>query len=350
VTAYKKINQGSVALLSWVIIVIINFFQLLYVKYTVPGRFDWQDVIYYPISSMTIGLLLIYLFLLPFFKKIRKLNVGWQIPLFILHGFLYTTIYIVLIFFQISLWSEKMDTQAFFVTVHRFFYTDFHNIAKNYFFLLAIFIAIEYINKREESLLAQKNLENQLREIKLQALESRLHPHFLFNTLNGIAALVEEHPLRAQDAVIQLSDLLRFSLEANMQKVISMDDELALLKKFIAIEKMRYEDQLAFTLKIDPAIDVKKEIMPPLIFQPIVENAIKHGFKGLQSKLSIEMDIQPYVIFIKNNGASLTGNEAEGNGLKIVRQRLEYHFGKSVTLELYQQNAWIVCAIKGIRL
>lgn len=70
----KIINQGSVALVSWVIIVLINFFQLLYVKYTLPEKFDWNDVIYYPITSLTIGILLIYLFLLPIFKKIRTLK------------------------------------------------------------------------------------------------------------------------------------------------------------------------------------------------------------------------------------------------------------------------------------
>ncbi|WP_194976505.1 sensor histidine kinase, partial [Aquiflexum lacus] len=268
----KKISQGSVALISWLIIVFINFFQLLFVKSSVLGKLDWDDLMYYPITSLTIGILLIYLFLLPIFKKIRTLKIGFQIPLFIAHGLSYTTIYIIVIFFQISLWSDNLDLDSFSITVQKFFYTDFHNIAKNYFFLLAIYIAVEYVQKREEALITQKELENQLKEAKLQALESKLHPHFLFNAFNGITSLVNENPKKAENAIVELSDLLRFSLEGNLQKPISLEEELELLEKYLSIEKMRYEEQLEVKITIAEDVDLKKAIMPPMILQPIVDS------------------------------------------------------------------------------
>lgn len=345
----KKLSQGSVALISWLIIVIINFFQLLYVKYTLPGKFDWNDVLYYPITSLTIGILLIYLFLLPIFKKIRTLKIGFQIPLFIAHGLAYTTIYIICIFFQISLWSDNLDLDSFSITVHKFFYTDFHNIAKNYFFLLAIYIAVEYVQKREEALITQKELENQLKEVKLQALESKLHPHFLFNALNGITSLVNENPKKAEKAIVELSDLLRFSLEGNLQKPISLEEELDLLEKYLSIEKMRYEVQLEIKITIAEDVDLKNAIMPPLILQPILENAILHGFKGLNHPLSISICIEKNRIEISNNGAPLDG-ESFGTGMRIVEQRLKHHFENEVELNLYQNKENVVCEIKGLNL
>jgi two-component system LytT family sensor kinase len=346
----KSINQGSVALISWVIIVFINFLQLFYVKYTLPERFDWNDIIYYPITSLTIGVLLIFLFLLPIFKKIRTLRISFQIPLFIVHGLSYTTIYIIFIFFQITLWSENLDLKSFPEIVHKFFYTDFHNIAKNYFFLLAIYIAVEYVNKRAETLLKQRELENQLREVKLQALESKLHPHFLFNALNGITALVNENPKKAERAIIELSDLLRFALEGNLQNTISLKEELQFLEKYTSIEKMRYEDQLEVNVSIDDNVDLNKDIIPPLILQPIVENAILHGFKGIVDPLKISIQINKQKIEIRNNGSLLQSNFKFGTGLRIVEQRVKHHFKGEVSLKLFEDNNEVVCEINGLSL
>lgn len=329
---------------------LINFFQLLYVKYTVPGKFDWEDVIYYPITSLTIGILLIYLFLLPVFKKVRTFRIGYQIPIFIIHGLTYTSIYIIFIFFQIALWSENLDLASYPEAIHRFFYTDFHNIAKNYFFLLAIFIAVEYVNKRYETLLRQAELENQLQKVKLQSLESKLHPHFLFNALNVITALVNENPKKAEGAIIELSDLLRFALQGNLQNPISLEEELQFLKKYTSIEKMRYEDQLEVDVLIEENVDLKNRIFPPLIFQPIIENAILHGFKGIHHSLKITIKIGKERIEIRNNGSRLKTNFNLGTGLRIVEQRIKYHFTNKVSLALFEEGNEVVCQIKGVKL
>lgn len=346
----KKLNQGKIALISWFIIISINFFQLLYVKFTIKGRYNWEDIFYYPLTSLSIGIFLIFIWLLPLFKIIRRFRIGAQILLFFLHGFIFSTIYIILIFFQFTLWSDKLAFDSFTTTIHKFFYTDFHNIAKNYFFLLAIYIAVEYINKREEALQIQKELEQQLKEVKIQVLESKLHPHFLFNALNGITALVNENPQKAEKAIVELSDLLRFALNGDIQKPISLNEELELLEKYISIEKMRYEDQLEVEIKIDKNVDMKKPVIPPLILQPMLENAIIHGFKGIAPSLKISVNILNDKIAIKNNGAPLKENVNYGTGLKIIEQRLKHHFQRDAKLNLYQKEEYVVCEITGLNL
>lgn len=348
----KRLSQKKVALISWLIIISINFFQLVYVKLTIPDRYSWEDVFYYPLTSLTIGIFLIFIWILPLFNILRRFKIGIQIPLFIIHGFIFASLYIILIFIQFTLWSEKLTFDSSLEKIHKFFYTDFHNIAKNYFFLLAVFIAVEYINKREDTLLKQKELENQLREAKIQALESKLHPHFLFNALNGITALVNENPRKAEKAIVELSDLLRFSLEGNLQKLISLDEEMELLGKFISIEKMRYEDQLEVTIDIEKDVNMKKALIPPLILQPIIENAIIHGFKGINHPLKISISVKKNKIEIANNGSDLSKNKRDGssNGIRIVEQRLKHHFENEVNLDLYENEGKVICEIKGLNL
>ncbi len=346
----RRIDQRWVAMVSWLVIVFINFLQLVYVKYSVPGKFEVQDVLYYPLTSLVIGWLLIYSLLLPIFKKIRTLKIGFQIPLFILHGLVYTSIYIVFIFFQISWWSENLDMTSFSSSVHRFFYTDFHNIAKNYFFLLAIYLAVEFVNKRSETLSRQKELEYQLKEVKLQAIESKLHPHFLFNALNGIMSLIIENPKKAENALVELSDLLRFTLESNLQDPVTLSSELELLEKYVSIEKMRYEDQLEVSISIEDDVDINRPIIPPLILQPILENAIVHGFKGLSSTLQIKVAVSKTGIRIKNNGSHLKEDINHHTGLRIVEQRLSYHFDEEVELKLFQYDGWVICELNGLNL
>lgn len=275
---------------------------------------------------------------------------AFQIPLFIAHGLAFSSLYIVVIFFQIALWSNNLDLASAPEAIQMFFYTDFHNIAKNYFFLLAVYIAVEYVNKRAQSLLKQEELEGQLKEVKLQQLESKLHPHFLFNALNGITALVNESPKKAEKAIIELSDLLRFALEGNLHKSISLKDELDFLEKYTSIEKMRYEDQLDVVVEVDEGVDLNKIVIPPLILQPILENAIIHGFKGTSHPLHISVDVSKKKIAIRNNGAPLDKNARFGTGLKIVEQRIRHHYQGQVSLRLFEIEDQVICEIDGLNL
>ena len=113
-----------------------------------------------------------------------------------------------------------------------------------------------------------------LAEARLSALESRIHPHFLFNTLNSIAALIPNHPQRAEDTVGKLASLLRFSLNAHQSGLVSLSQELKIVRDYLEIETTRFADRIRYTIDVPEALEAVK--VPPLALQSLVENAVKH--------------------------------------------------------------------------
>ena len=111
---------------------------------------------------------------------------------------------------------------------------------------------------------------------RLAALRHQLHPHFLFNTLSSIRALIDDDPARAHAMVTGVADLLRYSLAGTGEAPVALGDELAAVAAYLAIEAIRFEDQLEVELAVDPA--ARKRQVPPFVVLPLVENAIKHGF------------------------------------------------------------------------
>ena len=113
-----------------------------------------------------------------------------------------------------------------------------------------------------------------LAEARLSALESRIHPHFLFNTLNSIAALIPSNPARAEDTVGKLASLLRFSLNAHQSGLVSLDQELKIVRDYLEIETTRFGHRIRYTIDVPESLDDVK--VPPLALQSLVENAVKH--------------------------------------------------------------------------
>jgi LytS/YehU family sensor histidine kinase len=113
-----------------------------------------------------------------------------------------------------------------------------------------------------------------LAEAKLSSLESRIHPHFLFNTLNSIASLIPSDPKRAEDTVSKLASLLRFSLNGNQSGLVPLNQELKIVRDYLDIERTRFGTRLRYTIDAPAALDEVK--VPPLALQTLVENSIKH--------------------------------------------------------------------------
>jgi len=230
--------------------------------------------------------------------------------------------------------------------IRRYFVQDFHNVLKNYIYLIAMLFALDYFKGQQEAVSRQKELENQLLSAKLQTVESQLRPHFLFNALNGIVATIDENAQKAQHALLQLSDLLRFSLNYQSSELISIADELHLVKRYLAIEQLRYEEQLLVKIEI-PHEATAPFPVPGMLLQPLIENAIKHGFKKHEGQLTVHLviDHTTRTICVKNNGAPLR-QHTFNKGLNIVQQRLNYHFPDQHRFSLYQDDAWVVAKIE----
>ncbi|MBK8557432.1 MAG: histidine kinase [Lewinellaceae bacterium] len=135
--------------------------------------------------------------------------------------------------------------------------------------------------------LNQLSFENQLKAIELQQLKSQINPHFLFNALNSVKALTHSNPAKAGEAVTLLSDLLRYSLNYDKKTQVPLSDELAVVRDYLELEKIRFNTRLEYILQIDPA--VKNWPVPPILLVTLAENAIKHGVARLVEGGKVEI-------------------------------------------------------------
>ena len=141
----------------------------------------------------------------------------------------------------------------------------------------AFAVALGY-RLRVRRLEARERLRTALVEAQLDALQFQLRPHFLFNTLNSIMPLIGKDPERARQMVVRLGDLLRLSLRSEDTPLVTLEQEIAILEKYLSIEKVRFRDRLEVEIAIEPGVAAAN--VPSFLLQPLVENAIKHGLAG----------------------------------------------------------------------
>ena len=180
-----------------------------------------------------------------------------------------------------------------------------------------------------------------LAEARLSALESRIHPHFLFNTLNSIAALIPRDPQLAEDTVGKLASLLRFSLNANQSGLVPLRQELKIVRDYLEIEKTRFGPRLMYEIAAPAALDAVK--VPPLSLQSLVENAVKHVVSKRQQGATIQIvaaeDSGRVILEVIDDGPgfaleAITPEQGIGN----LIARLELLFGADGRLEVTRVN------------
>lgn len=178
-------------------------------------------------------------------------------------------------------------------------------------------------------------------EARLASLESRIHPHFLFNTLNSIAALIREEPVLAETTVEQLSALLRYSLDSNARSLVSLEQELAITEKYLEIEKIRFAKRLVY--KIECETQFLGTLIPPLSLQTLVENSIKHVVSNTSERTEIVVSVSESFELIEikvcDNGKGFSEHDLQENhGLDNLRGRLHTIFGNLATLEIVENH------------
>jgi two-component system sensor histidine kinase AlgZ len=182
-----------------------------------------------------------------------------------------------------------------------------------------------------------REAEVQARDAELRALKAQINPHFLFNSLNSISALTSIDPSRARDMCVLLGDFLRMTLGLGEKTVVRFSEELDLLEKYLAIEKVRFGDRLR--MQEDIQEESKACMLPPLLLQPLVENAVKHGIASLPEgghvRLSAERQNSRLAILVENSwDPDAPPRRSGGRGLKNVEQRLEARYGKDASLHV----------------
>lgn len=216
--------------------------------------------------------------------------------------------------------------------------TEMHIGLVVYWIVFGIVRGSDYYLRYRAGEVRAATLETRLVRSQLDALRMQLHPHFLFNTLNSISVLMRKDVEAADRMLLQLSSLLRVTLSENEAHEIPLEQELAILERYLEIEKIRFEDRLTVRMAIDPeSLDA---LVPQLLLQPLVENAIRHGISEREDGgvVEIRAERRDGVVRLQvlDNGPGLgrsSSSRGDGVGLSNLRSRLEHLYGARATFE-----------------
>lgn len=208
----------------------------------------------------------------------------------------------------------------------------------------AIYFLWHFFQKDQQYTLDRLRMQSLVNDLELRTIKSQLNPHFLFNALNSIRALIDENPQRARTAVTELSNILRSSMQAEKAATVSLENELNIVRDYLALEHIRFEERLKVHYDIDP--NTLELPVPPMMLQTLVENAIKHGIsKSVEGGiLNISSQIKgiQHIITIRNTGQINGYENTEGFGLKSTKQRLGLLYKHKANFEIGNLSDHIV--------
>lgn len=211
----------------------------------------------------------------------------------------------------------------------------------------AIYFTFHFFQKSRNQEVSNLELTASNRESELKNLRSQLNPHFLFNSLNSIRALVDIEPAKAKTSITTLSNLLRQSLLLGKQNIVTVEQELDIVRSYLNLEKIRFEERLSVQWEIDDSL-LSKEI-PPFSIQMMAENAVKHGISNLKVGgivvVSIIQTEFGFTLQIKNSG-ELGKTTDLGVGIQNIKQRLKLQFGANAEYSLIQIGGDVVAKIE----
>jgi len=222
------------------------------------------------------------------------------------------------------------------------FFLNFDWEMMTYWAIVGLSHALSYHQEAQSRALGASQLETRLVEAQLQSLQRQLQPHFLFNTLNAIAALMHRDVDAADAMIARLGDLLRMSLQMAGVQEIPLKEELDFLSKYLEIEQTRFRDRLRVVFDVQP--DTFDVLVPNLVLQPLVENAIKHGIGPRPTPGTITIRSRrvgrTMELVVQDNGVGLSAARLSdfnrGIGLSNTRSRLEHLYGPQHRFEFHR--------------
>lgn len=215
--------------------------------------------------------------------------------------------------------------------------------ALTYTAVASVLLLVRSQQHSQRSLLRSAALERDLARARVQAIKMQVHPHFLFNALNTIHVLIDEAPDAARTVVVRLGDMLRVTLARATQTEVTLAQELELLRHYLAIEAVRFQDRLDVRWQVEPAMHTAA--IPDLILQPLVENAVKHGVARAEGPYTLTIraaaDGDRLVLEVINEGhqRAASTDTGLGVGLATVRERLGALYGTTAVLSLRAEGS-----------
>ncbi len=320
---------------GWTLYTLINlfFFKL---SYTTNIRDVFNFILWLPVG---IGITHLFRYIVVHFNILRSRIIS-QI-LFILISSLIMAFFYVLLTIGLAKIFGVITYKVSFISI----LSTILNCTGVFLFWCLIYFGFHYFDNYKKTEIQNLRLEANSKEVELNRLKAQLNPHFMFNSMNSIRALIDENPVKAKLAVTQLAHILRHSLLSNKNKFISLEEELNLVKDYLELEHIRYEERLRFTFDIDPNT-LQKQI-PPMIIQTLAENAIKHGIskqtKGGEIKITSSLSTNGFKIQILNTGQLIQNeSDATGFGISNTINRLKLLYGDGASFSLTNEGDNIV--------
>lgn len=214
-----------------------------------------------------------------------------------------------------------------------------------------LYLGSQYLRRWRQSEVDKLALANALKDAQLNTLIGQINPHFMFNSLNNIRALMLEDVPKARDSMTLLAKVLRYGLTAPKQNFVSLQSELDTVNDFVALAKIQYEQRLQWHLDI--AVDAQRYQVPPMMIQMLVENAIKHGIAtvkhGGELTLHIQLEQQQLLIQVINPGQLKRAPYAEEStqlGLNNISQRLALLFSDEASFRLCETQGCVIAELR----
>lgn len=227
-----------------------------------------------------------------------------------------------------------------------------------YLFLSSSFYITHIWLKFNQQKEATFKAESLAKDVQLKMLRYQINPHFLFNVLNSIHALIDENTVKAKKLLVEMSEYYRYTLN-KQEQTISVEKEVEAITKYLEIQKTRFEEKFVFEIYVDEA--AKELLIPSFVIHLLIENAVKYGMKSneqnLQIRLSILLHNKTLVIKVANTGNLLQLNvpgdkktEGTGNGIENIKNRLALFYNSNYAFSLTEENGWVTAIIEIQRL
>lgn len=225
------------------------------------------------------------------------------------------------------------------------------NVLNNSIFIIPwvlFYYFYHYLVKSRRQEMDTLKLEALVKELELKTIKSHINPHFIFNALNSIRALIDENPIKARDAVTNLSNILRSSMQAEKQETVPLERELNIVKDYLALEYIRFEERLQIEYNINS--ETLSQPVPPMMLQTLVENAIKHGIgrevNGGVVKVISEFQNGHHQLIVENSGILDLPAQSDGFGISSTRNRLYLLFGEKAKFSIAQHGHLVVAKVQ----
>ena len=306
--------------------------------------------IFYPRLGITIvsGILFTHLF--------RSLIIGFKLkPPFPLQKWwlLVLLFFSVVVFYSLTNsalveWVGLYDPKIKFSVSTRFFSNLIFD-SPMIFIWVSIYYVWHYVQLGRMNEIQKVRLETLVKELELKTIKAHINPHFIFNALNSIRALVDENPARARTAITELSNILRSSMQAEKLETVTLEKELSIVKDYLALETIRFESRLRVVYHIDE--DTLDQPVPPMMLQTLVENAIKHGIgkqrEGGVVEIWSEFKNDQHQLIIKNTGAVEDDLDIDNSGFGVssTKNRLALLFGDKANFFIQNTKDHMVEAV-----